>query len=101
MPTRVFLLRHAESADPTVFHGYESDVDLGERGVRQAQAIAAELAAEKPDIVVSSAMRRAQRTAACGWFTTVLGPGADAFHADNMHLDLERHDASGKYRICQ
>ena len=41
MTTRVFLLRHAESADPTVFHGYESDVDLSERGVRQAEAIAA------------------------------------------------------------
>ena len=44
---------------------------------------------------------RAVRTAACGWFTTVLGPGADAFHASNMHLDVERHDPSGRYRICQ
>ena len=44
---------------------------------------------------------RALRTAACGWFTTVLGPGADAFHATNMHLDIERHGASGSYRICQ
>ena len=38
---------------------------------------------------------RAVRTAACGWFTTVLGPGADAFHANNMHLDVERHGSSG------
>ena len=44
---------------------------------------------------------RAMRTAACGWFTTVLGPGADAFHADNMHLDVEPHDSSGSYRICE
>jgi hypothetical protein len=44
---------------------------------------------------------RALRTAACGWFTTVLGPGADAFHATNLHLDVERHDPSGSYRICQ
>ena len=44
---------------------------------------------------------RAIRTAACGWFTTVLGPGADAFHANNMHVDVERHDSSGSYRICQ
>jgi hypothetical protein len=44
---------------------------------------------------------RAIRTAACGWFTTVLGPGADAFHASNMHLDVERHDSSGSYRICE
>jgi hypothetical protein len=44
---------------------------------------------------------RAIRTAACGWFTTVLGPGADAFHANNMHLDIERHGSSGSYRICE
>lgn len=44
---------------------------------------------------------RAIRTAACGWFATVLGPGADAFHANNMHIDDQRHDSSGKYRICQ
>jgi hypothetical protein len=44
---------------------------------------------------------RAVRTAACGWFTTVLGPGADVFHAGNMHLDIERHGSSGSYRICQ
>jgi hypothetical protein len=44
---------------------------------------------------------RAIRTAACGWFTTVLGPGSDAFHAANMHLDVEQHGSSGSYRICE
>jgi hypothetical protein len=44
---------------------------------------------------------RAIRTAACGWFTTVLGPGADTFHANNMHLDIEQHGSSGSYRICE
>jgi hypothetical protein len=44
---------------------------------------------------------RALRTAACGWFTTVLGPGSDAFHATNMHLDVEPHGSSESYRICQ
>jgi hypothetical protein len=44
---------------------------------------------------------RAVRTAACGWFTTVLGPGADAFHANNMHMDIEKHGSSGNYRICE
>ncbi len=44
---------------------------------------------------------RAVRTAACGWFTTVLGPGSDAFHANNMHLDIEPHGSSGSYRICE
>jgi broad specificity phosphatase PhoE len=61
--TRVFLLRHAESANPDVFHGAESDVGLSERGRRQAEAVAPLLAAERPDVVVSSAMRRALDTA--------------------------------------
>jgi hypothetical protein len=41
------------------------------------------------------------RTAACGWFTTVLGPGADAAHADHMHVDMAMHGTSDRYRICQ
>ena len=44
---------------------------------------------------------RAVRTAACGWFTTVLGPGSDAFHANNLHLDIELHGSTASYRICQ
>ena len=44
---------------------------------------------------------RAIRTAACGWFTTVLGPGSNSFHANNLHLDIESHGSSGSYRICQ
>jgi len=43
----------------------------------------------------------AVRTAACGWFTTVLGPGSDAAHSDHMHLDILTHGSSDRYRICQ
>jgi hypothetical protein len=56
----------------------------------------------KPD--GDEAMREvvdAARTAACGWFTTVLGPGSDAAHTDHMHLDMALHGASDRYRICQ
>jgi broad specificity phosphatase PhoE len=71
MPTRVLLLRHAESADPLVFHGAESDVGLSPRGVRQAEALAPLLAGLSPHAAISSAMRRAVTTAtpiarACG-----------------------------------
>jgi hypothetical protein len=44
---------------------------------------------------------RATRAAACGWFTTVLGPGADPFHANHMHVDIESHGSNSSYRICQ
>ena len=43
----------------------------------------------------------ALRTAACGWFTTVLGPGSDPYHSDHLHLDLQPHGANDRYRICQ
>src|SRR5207248_7196830 len=70
-PTRVLLLRHAETAAPHLFHGAESDVGLSERGHWEAAAIAPILAQEKPVAVISSAMRRAVETAepiarACG-----------------------------------
>jgi broad specificity phosphatase PhoE len=60
----VWLVRHAETATPTLFHGAESDVELGEHGHRQAAAAAEWFAQRKPTVVVSSAMRRATQTAA-------------------------------------
>ncbi len=39
------------------------------------------------------------QAAACDQFTTVLAPGADAFHYDHIHVDLMRR-ANGR-RICQ
>jgi hypothetical protein len=37
---------------------------------------------------------RALRRAACGWFTTVLGPGSDDHHANHIHLDIEPHGSN-------
>jgi len=45
------------------------------------------------------AFRAAIRGGACAYFTTVLGPGTDAAHADHLHFDLiERRNG---YRICE
>jgi hypothetical protein len=41
------------------------------------------------------------RQAGCGWFTTILGPGSDAAHGDHLHVDVQRHGSSDRYRICQ
>jgi hypothetical protein len=41
------------------------------------------------------------RVAACGWFTTVLGPGSDAAHAEHLHVDILQHGSSDRYHICQ
>jgi hypothetical protein len=41
------------------------------------------------------------RSAACGWFTTILGPGTDPSHATHWHFDILKHGTSDYYRICQ
>ncbi|MBV8446798.1 MAG: extensin family protein [Hyphomicrobiales bacterium] len=41
------------------------------------------------------------RQAACGWFTTVLGPGSDPSHAEHLHFDILQHGSSDHYRICE
>ena len=69
--TRVLLLRHAETSAPDLFHGAESDVGLGARGLDQARRVADRIAPLRPDAVYSSGMRRAAETAgivadACG-----------------------------------
>lgn len=79
--TRIYLLRHAETASPDVFHGAESDVELGERGFRQADDVAAYLVAKNITRIVSSGMKRALQTAApigqsCGLPIDVIS----AFH---------------------
>lgn len=63
MSTRVYLIRHAETAHPHVFHGQESDIDLGKRGYAQANAAAPVIAGFKPDVLISSNMLRARMTA--------------------------------------
>jgi probable phosphoglycerate mutase len=62
--TIIWLARHAETAIPNVVHGAESDIDLGDHGRRQAEAVAAWFRDLRPTAVVSSAMRRAAETAA-------------------------------------
>lgn len=49
----------------------------------------------------SYAVLRALRTTACGYFTTVLGPGSNEAHREHYHLDLGVHGKSGNYRICE
>ena len=47
------------------------------------------------------AFLREVRANSCRDFTTVLGPGADAYHGDHFHLDLAHHGKDGEKRICK
>jgi hypothetical protein len=52
-----------------------------------------------PDGSPEAAFQAAIRSTACLIFSTVLGPGSDADHADHLHLDMRKRN--GDYRICQ
>jgi broad specificity phosphatase PhoE len=60
----IWLVRHAETSRPTVFHGAESDIGLSDLGRRQAAAAADWFAPLGVTAVVSSGMLRARDTAA-------------------------------------
>jgi hypothetical protein len=59
------------------------------------------LVVEQPNGEAQKQLLDALRRSACGWFTTVLGPGSDAAHADHLHLDVEPRGISGTSRFCQ
>ena len=43
----------------------------------------------------------ALRMTACGYFTTVLGPGTDPAHEAHFHFNSGLHGATPNYRICE
>ena len=44
---------------------------------------------------------KALRTSACGYFTTVLGPGSNSAHQHHFHFDHAKRGKSYNYRICE
>ncbi len=65
-PTTIYLIRHGETIlTPTrrFSGGGGSDPELSEIGLKQAQAVAKEIAARKPDILIASPLVRTRQTA--------------------------------------
>src|SRR5262245_5629562 len=81
-----------------------ADAKLSEHGKGNAIDVRAMVLAggrhiDFTDETASKPLRDDLRDSACHRFTTVLGPGADSYHSNHIHLDiLERHRGA---RICQ
>jgi hypothetical protein len=74
-------------------HGRANALDV--RGFKLANKVTVVLADPK----VPKDFRDAIRASACAHFSTVLGPGSDAEHAEHVHLDLiERRN---NFKMCQ
>jgi probable phosphoglycerate mutase len=65
-PTTIYFIRHGETilTPERRFSGQGgSDPELSEVGLKQAEAVAKEIAARKPDLIISSPMVRTRQTA--------------------------------------
>jgi len=72
-------------------HGYGNAVDMTTFRLRNGKTLN----------VGDSTLLPGVRASGCGYFTTVLGPGANAAHSAHLHFDMGAHGKSGNYRICQ
>jgi hypothetical protein len=91
--------RNGDSSAKISEHAFGNAIDIDGMTLTNDKRI------EIPDVLDKQApdrrMLMALRTSACGYFTTVLGPGSNAAHASHFHFDLGTHGKSGNYRICE
>ena len=81
-------------------HGFANAVDVTGFTLEDGRSLGVEgdwLPATAPE----GRLLRLAHDAACGGFTTVLGPEANDEHEDHLHLDLGCHGASCTARICE
>jgi hypothetical protein len=78
-------------------HATANAIDIGGIMFEEGEAVA--VRARGDDEARRRAFQRAIRRGACEHFTTVIGPGTDAAHADHFHLDLAERRSG--YRLCQ
>ncbi|HEX8164741.1 MAG TPA: extensin family protein [Beijerinckiaceae bacterium] len=77
-------------------HAFANAVDVMGFAFHKRPAVAvAARNGESPEALFQAAVR----ARACAYFTTVLGPGSDAAHADHLHLDMRERRPG--IRICQ
>ena len=81
-------------------HGFANALDVTGFTLEDGRSIGVEgnwLPATAPE----GRLLRLAHDAACGGFTTVLGPEANAEHKDHLHLDLGCHGETCTARICE
>ena len=78
-------------------HSFGNAIDVLAFAFAAGDPIAVEPREE--DGTLAEAFQRTARASSCLYFTTVLGPGTDAAHADHIHADIK--ERRGGYRLCQ
>jgi hypothetical protein len=91
--------RNGDASAKISEHGYGNAVDITTFHMQDGQVLSIEGPANIS--TASNAVLDGLRASACGYFTTVLGPGSNAAHATHFHFDMGAHGKSGNYRICE
>jgi hypothetical protein len=83
-------------------HSFGNAVDVSGFGLADGRKIVIVREWKKSDTQEAAFLHEAH-AGACGYFTTVLGPGSDAFHYNHFHLDLAMHGRTntGPRRYCK
>jgi hypothetical protein len=92
--------RNRQSAGPVSEHATGRALDIFAFTGGEAKAGGFEVVVEKPAGLLQSRFIQAVRHSACGAFSTSLGPGSDAAHANHLHLDIQTR-RSASTRFCQ
>ena len=83
-------------------HAFGNALDIGGFRLSDGREISVVRDWKQGDEQVRAFLREVH-AGACQYFTTVLGPGADVFHYNHIHLDLAMHGntSSGPRRYCK
>lgn len=81
-------------------HGFANAVDVAGFTLADGRSIVVKNDWQ-PVATPAAKLLRQSHGAACGTFTTVLGPEANADHEDHLHLDLGCHGQSCTAQICE
>jgi hypothetical protein len=91
--------RSGDSSDKMSEHAFGNAIDIAGITLTNKKRIEITAVADPED--PGRGLLMALRTSACGYFTTVLGPGADAAHVSHYHFNHSVHGKSGNHRICK
>ena len=87
----------SSDADTLSEHAFGNAVDIMSFGFAEGPEV--KVQPREREGSMAEAFQDAVRATACLEFTTVLGPGSDAAHADHLHLDVKSR--RGDFRLCQ
>ena len=88
--------RNSQAGTKISEHGIGNAIDISAIGFADGTRMA--IAPRERKGSAEEVFQKAIQFGACQYFTTVLGPGSDAYHDDHLHFDIAQRRSG--YRLC-